>query len=184
MLEDAPPTSTTGRGGPAGGRFRVPGDYLYRSWTANQFQAGAWGLFRVAPSGAGGTGFPDTVAVLSVQAGAGGGYDVRGFTTVSPRTRGYAPQVAVAVDGSPAITVPVKDGVWSYHGQGALPRGFVVRSPLGGQAAWGTATLAPAADTAALAAAAPEATAAVTAASQPQAKKPHIRQERKPRQPR
>jgi hypothetical protein len=31
----------------AGGRFRVPGDYLYRTFESNQFDQGIWGLFRV-----------------------------------------------------------------------------------------------------------------------------------------
>lgn len=35
---------------PAGGRFRVPGDYLYRTFQSFQsfhFDGGMWGLFRV-----------------------------------------------------------------------------------------------------------------------------------------
>ncbi len=31
----------------AGGAGQVPGDYVYRTWTADQFQVGFWGLFRV-----------------------------------------------------------------------------------------------------------------------------------------
>lgn len=203
VLEEAPATApaASGRGGAAGGRFRVPGDYLYRSWTANQFQAGTWGLFRVAPSGGTGAGHPDTVAVRTVQASAGGGFDITGYTTVSPRTGRYAPQVAIAIDGGAApITVPVKDGVWSYHGAGALPRGVTVRSPLGGQAAWGTAVLRVAPEETTLAAPAPtpaapapapgaaaatEANAApLTGAEQPHPKKPALRRDRRPRQPR
>lgn len=38
----------------AGGANGVAGDYLYRSWTANQYQVGMWGLFRVAPVERGG----------------------------------------------------------------------------------------------------------------------------------
>jgi len=34
----------------AGGQFGVPGDYLYRTAVATEFQAGSWGLFRVACS--------------------------------------------------------------------------------------------------------------------------------------
>ena len=33
----------------AGGAGAVPGDYLYRTFIGNVFQAGMWGLFRVAP---------------------------------------------------------------------------------------------------------------------------------------
>jgi hypothetical protein len=31
----------------AGGRFKVPGDYLFRSFQSMQFHNGLWGLFRV-----------------------------------------------------------------------------------------------------------------------------------------
>ncbi|MFQ5413133.1 MAG: copper oxidase, partial [Phycisphaerae bacterium] len=34
----------------AGGRFAVPGDYLYRAFTADEFDAGIWGIFRVTPT--------------------------------------------------------------------------------------------------------------------------------------
>ena len=33
----------------AGGSQKVPGDYLYRTFMANGFAGGAWGLFRVGP---------------------------------------------------------------------------------------------------------------------------------------
>ena len=33
----------------AGGRFKVPGDYLYRTWQSNGFAGGSWGIFRVEP---------------------------------------------------------------------------------------------------------------------------------------
>ena len=33
----------------AGGRFAVPGDYLYRTLTAGQLQNGQWGILRVVP---------------------------------------------------------------------------------------------------------------------------------------
>jgi hypothetical protein len=167
VLEDAP----NGQGGAAGGRFRVPGDYLYRSWTANQFQAGTWGLFRVAPSG-GTRGWPDTVGVLSVQANPSGGYDVSGFTTVSPRTGAYAPSVALDLGGSTA-TATVRNGLWSFHGNGAVPGGLTVRSPLGGQATWGT-VVTPAQKT----------EAAMSRSRQPLSKKPAVRTDRRPRQPR
>jgi hypothetical protein len=169
VLEDAP----NGAGGPAGGRFRVPGDYLYRSWTANQFQAGVWGLFRVAPSSST-TGLPDTVGVLSVVANANGGYDVQGFTTVSPKTRAYAKSVTLDLGGGTA-TAPVINGLWKFQGSGTPPAGFTVRSPLGGQATWGTVAV--------LDEGQASATAAVTPAKH-RAKKPAVRQERKPRQPR
>jgi manganese oxidase len=34
----------------AGGKNRVPGDYLFRSATASQFQVGLWGILRVTPA--------------------------------------------------------------------------------------------------------------------------------------
>jgi hypothetical protein len=33
----------------AGGRFRVPGDYLFRDQTSHHFDGGLWGIFRVDP---------------------------------------------------------------------------------------------------------------------------------------
>jgi len=36
--------------GGAGGRFRVPGDYLYRTFQSFHFDGGIWGIFRVAPT--------------------------------------------------------------------------------------------------------------------------------------
>ena len=35
--------------GGAGGRFRVPGDYLYRTFNSFNFDGGIWGIFRVGP---------------------------------------------------------------------------------------------------------------------------------------
>ena len=34
---------------PAGGRFRVPGDYLYRDGPSNSLTSGQWGIMRVEP---------------------------------------------------------------------------------------------------------------------------------------
>jgi hypothetical protein len=123
LLEDSP----DGSGTPAGGKFRIPGDYLYRSWTANQFQAGAWGLFRVAPNTS--ATFPDTVGITAVAPNA-----VRGFATVSPVTGKYASSVTLVL-GKRTVKVPVRDGQWSYGG--ATPATFTVRSPNGGIAVWG-----------------------------------------------
>jgi hypothetical protein len=131
VLQETP----DGSGTPAGGKFRIPGDYLYRSWTANQYQAGVWGLFRVAEWK--GTGFPDTVGILSVQALPTGGWEARGFTTVSPQTGRYSSTVRLLIEGRPALAT-VKDGWWSYRGEGPLPSTFTVSSPLGGVATYGT----------------------------------------------
>lgn len=125
-----------GNGTPAGGRYRVPGDYLWRSWTANQFQAGLWGLLRVAPSK--GPGFPDTVGVTSVEQN-GGTYTISGFTTVSPQNpRQYASTVTLSI-GTRQVQAKVSNGLWTYRGNGTAPATITVRSPLGGIATWGTA---------------------------------------------
>jgi len=36
----------------AGGRYQVPGDYLFRDQTSHHFDGGMWGIFRVMPAGA------------------------------------------------------------------------------------------------------------------------------------
>jgi hypothetical protein len=33
----------------AGGKFKIPGDYLFRTQQSFQFDGGLWGIFRVAP---------------------------------------------------------------------------------------------------------------------------------------
>jgi hypothetical protein len=138
LLDDTPGST------PAGGRFGVAGDYLYRAWTANIFQAGAWGIFRVAPW-AGGAGLPDTVGIASVTAGPGGGTTVRGFVTPCPndvndasgrpvcKARGFVK--TVRVNGASA---DVREGRWSL----VVPRRTVevrVASPAGGSASWSAA---------------------------------------------
>lgn len=168
VLEESP----DGSGTAAGGKFRVPGDYLYRSWTANQFQAGIWGLFRVAEWS--GAGFPDTVGITAARAAPSGGYEVSGFTTVSPADGRYAPSVTLSAGGRDVLA-PVKDGLWSYKGEGTLPSTFTVRSPLGGVATYGTLR---GPGEKALEAAVPAEPPA------PPAGHPAIRQNRKPRWPR
>lgn len=123
----------------AGGKFRVPGDYLYRSWTGNQYPVGLWGLFRVAPW-KGQAGFPDTVAITSVNANASNQFTVNGITTVSPQTRKFATCVAISINGSNATcNVPVNaQGRWTYRGRGALPNKLEVKSELGGVATYQT----------------------------------------------
>jgi hypothetical protein len=122
-----------GSGSGAGGKFGVPGDYLYRSWTANQFQAGVWGIFRVAPNS--GPGFADTVGITSVGRGSSG-YQVRGFTTVSPQNGRYAESVTLTIGGTTA-KVRVENGFWTYNGRGAIPATLTAKSSLGGVATWG-----------------------------------------------
>lgn len=146
---------------PAGGRFGVAGDYLYRAWTANIFQAGAWGLFRVAPwtPAPGQAGFPDTVGITSVSQQAGR-TTVSGYVAPCPhdvngkggqpvcKARGFVNKVAVN-----GIGTAVRDGRWSL----ALPRRparIQVVSPAGGTATWNAEPLATA-RTSGLGAAAP-----------------------------
>lgn len=152
-------TSPDGSGTSAGGKFGVPGDYLYRSWTANQFQSGVWGLFRVAEWK--GQGLPDTVGITSARAGTSGGFEVRGFTTVSPESGKYATSVTLNINGKESAA-PVSNGRWSFRGDGALPQTFTVRSPMGGVASWGTAL-------------------AALESAGPAPDRPDVRQTRKPR---
>jgi hypothetical protein len=135
---------------PAGGRFGVAGDYLYRAWTANMFQAGAWGLFRVAPwTPSSAAAFPDTVGITAVS-----GASVSGFATACPvviagvcEAGGYVSSVRVGELG----TATVSGGLWTLNAAAALPATFTVTSPAGGVATWGIAG-----STAALAAEPPE----------------------------
>jgi len=131
--------------GQAGGRFKVSGDYLYRSWTANQFQVGMWGLFRVAPSnadcGSNGDPFdgkpygakcPDTVTISSVRPSATG-YVMAGVVTVSPQTRKFA--TCVAVNSGPCnVTVDPDTHRWTYTGTNSIPSQIKVQSESGGVA--------------------------------------------------
>jgi hypothetical protein len=132
---------------PAGGRFGVPGDYLYRAWTANIFQGGAWGVFRVAPWArpAGAARYPDTVGVATVAPGAGG-YIVSGFATPCPTAMndGAGKPVCAAGETVRAVTVngrdtPVKDGLWTLA-LAAAPPTVTVQSPAGGGASWASPT--------------------------------------------
>jgi hypothetical protein len=128
----------------AGGVNRVAGDYLYRSWTANQYQVGMWGLFRVGPSACqgpprpgGGEACPDTVTIGAARGTPGGGFVVSGVNTVSPQTREFAAGVTVTAGGQTAkVAVDRRDGRWSYTGTGALPATIVVKSDGGGEASF------------------------------------------------
>jgi hypothetical protein len=121
---------------PSGGRYGVAGDYLYRAWTANMFQGGAWGLFRVAPWKPSATvAFPDTVGITSVN-----GSSVSGYTTPCPvaisgvcTAGGYVTSVQAGSLGS----APVTNGLWTLNAAAPLPSTFTVTSPAGGVATWG-----------------------------------------------
>ncbi|MDP9192511.1 MAG: copper oxidase [Acidobacteriota bacterium] len=128
VLDDTPGTT------PSGGRFGVPGDYMYRAWTANMFQGGAWGVFRVAPwMPSNRQRFPDTVGITSVAGGT-----VQGYTTPCPvsvngvcNAGGHVSSVSVAGQSTPVV-----DGLWTIA-TGALGDTFTVTSPAGGVATWG-----------------------------------------------
>jgi hypothetical protein len=49
----------------AGGCFKVPGDYLYRTQEGFMFGGGLWGIFRVTPEGKDSHTVPDTCLVTS-----------------------------------------------------------------------------------------------------------------------
>ncbi len=126
----------------AGGFGRVPGDYVYRSWTADQFQVGFWGLFRVAENpGPGGGQFADTVAINSVQPNADGkGVTVSGMVTVrparDPASRVTTDEVTVKADGGNETMVTVApDGLWTVSLAGRA-KDLLVTSPFGGSAHW------------------------------------------------
>jgi hypothetical protein len=139
VLDDTPGTT------PSGGRFGVPGDYLYRAWTANMFQGGAWGIFRVAPwKPRQGQSYPDTVGITSFKPGLPGVMTISGYTTPCPVTvkgargrticnaGGYVD--SVSVNGQ---QTPVTNGIWTIMPRRALPATFTVTSPAGGVATWG-----------------------------------------------
>ncbi|MDB5904243.1 MAG: copper oxidase, partial [Betaproteobacteria bacterium] len=138
VLADTPGTTASG------GRYGVPGDYLYRAWTANMFQGGAWGIFRVAPWTPSGDGarFPDTVGISAVAAGARGGAIIRGYTTPCPgavkdaagtticESGGHVRQVEVRGRGTAAVV----DGWWTLSIPASPAAPFEVVSPAGGVA--------------------------------------------------
>lgn len=132
----------------AGGHFKTAGDYLYRSATAAQYQAGLWGLFRVAP-GAAGAILPDTIAIDAVRP-SGAGYQISGTVTVRPaaapgervRTSSLTLK-AVKATADWEAKVPVgPDGRWTYTASAPLPDTVLVVSPFGGQAVYEAGRLA------------------------------------------
>jgi len=104
----------------AGGANKIAGDYRYRSWTANQYQVGMWGLFRVGPAACSPQ-CPDTVTISSVQA-SGSRFEVNGVVTVSPQTRAFAHKVTIRYgDQSGQAIVNPRDGSWAFSGPGGVP---------------------------------------------------------------
>ena len=125
----------------AGGAAKVAADYVYRSWTADQFQVGFWGLFRVAPTvGPVAGGFPDTVAVTGVSGPADDGkFTVSGYVTIpaarSLGERVHAPELQLRVDGTAMTTQVAADGRWAVVLE-KEPTRIEVTSPKGGVAQW------------------------------------------------
>ncbi|MGJ5181213.1 multicopper oxidase domain-containing protein [Bradyrhizobium oligotrophicum] len=125
----------------SGGAGKVPGDYVYRSWTADQFQVGFWGLFRVSPATQSVPGgFPDTVAVTDVSEPAGDGrVTVSGHVTIRPakeeKDRISASEVQVTADGKQIAAKVEADGHWSATTD-SVPARIEVSSPHGGMATW------------------------------------------------
>lgn len=126
--------------GQSGGAAKVPGDYVYRSWTADQFQVGFWGLFRVAPAAS--DRLPDTVAITGV-ASEGRRFAVSGFVTVRPSPakgdRIFASEVKLNVDGATKTANVGADGRWKLVLEGE-PARIDATSPYGGVASWGRRT--------------------------------------------
>lgn len=141
VVLDRTPGST-----PSGGRFGVPGDYLYRAWTANIFQGGAWGLFRVSPDAGLPAGqYADVVAITAVSPdGRGRGVLVSGHVTPCPQSGadcvrgGFVQQLRVGTpDGALLGRARVDaDGRWQLRLGKGLPSVLEVRSPAGGVAQW------------------------------------------------
>ncbi|NHZ83263.1 copper oxidase [Massilia sp. CCM 8695] len=126
----------------AGGHFKTAGDYVYRSATAAQYQAGLWGLFRVAP-GAAGAILPDTIAIDPVRP-SGAGYQISGTVTVRPAAapgeRVRTSSLTLSDTNGWQARVPVDpQGRWTYSASAALPDTVLVASPFGGQARYGAA---------------------------------------------
>jgi hypothetical protein len=114
----------------AGGRYRIPGDYLYRSWTNNQFQVGMWGLFRVAPPvtdpGCSNQqmNYPNTVTISNVRANSGG-FTVSGVNTIYPcllPASNFGPEINLSYGGKTvAVKVNQNDGTWTHTDSGGIP---------------------------------------------------------------
>ncbi len=119
----------------AGGANKIAGDYRYRSWTANQYQVGMWGLFRVGPSTCAAV-CPDTVTISSVQP-EGNSFVAKGVLTISPKTKSFSSYVTVRYgDQSARTQVNASDGTWSFAAVGPVPATLTVLSANGGSAVY------------------------------------------------
>ncbi|MDB5036135.1 MAG: hypothetical protein JWQ98_3376 [Chlorobi bacterium] len=100
----------------AGGAFKQPGEYIYRSYIQKNFSVGSWGLVKVTPTGAN-----DAIAISDAEV-VPTGVNLKGVNTVSPGTGAFARQVKVyAVNGKErqevgTANVDPKTGTWSLKG--------------------------------------------------------------------
>ena len=101
----------TGRGDilidSAGGRDKVPGDYLYRDFSVTGYQGGMWGVMRVVPPSSDG---------LIVRATPGAnGQTVLSGTVTRPPGGAFAKEVTVTADGQAVgkAAVDPTTGAWS-----------------------------------------------------------------------
>jgi manganese oxidase len=123
----------------AGGAGGVPGDYLFRTFIANVFQNGMWGLLRVAPP----TQDVVTITRFSNPKVTKGRVLIAGTTTVDPNTGRMADRVTIfdtTKGGNKELgqaEVDKLSGVWPRNGQPFSAPGTVtsimVRSAGNGQ---------------------------------------------------
>ena len=118
----------------AGGRFTVPGDYLYRSVLSAEYQNGAWGLFRVIPKD------QDAVSLRELTVATAGGSTtlaIKGRLQRADDTQPYAPTVSV-YDGATVLqtaNVDPKTGEFALDPiVPATAKELVVASPNKGRA--------------------------------------------------
>ena len=121
----------------AGGAAGVTGDYLYRTFIGNNFQAGMWGLLRV------GNRKGDIVTITSFSKAATTGSEIAGANTVDPNNGRMAKQVTIFnTTEKPMVALGKVDvnpmtGVWPKNGKPfAAPSGvesILVKSDGGGE---------------------------------------------------
>jgi manganese oxidase len=120
----------------AGGRFAVPGDYLYRSVLSAEFQSGQWGVFRVVPPGQDAVSLRELVQGNAPPAGLIP-LTIRGRLQRASESEPFAPTVAV-LDGNQTLKVGSVDPTTGEFAIEVNPAGsttsLVVKSPRGGLA--------------------------------------------------
>lgn len=111
----------------AGGAHHVQGDYLFRTFIANQFQNGIWGLLRVGAPGR------DVVTVTGF-CEAGATLQIAGVNTVNPSNNRLATSVTIQGGGLPPTQVAVNQdtGEWQTAINAAAPSSITVTSTQGG----------------------------------------------------